>query len=57
MMKPILASLAVLATSPALAHTGSHMHPHANDPSWLPILITGLVIAGAAATVAVVRRK
>ena len=56
-MKPILASLAVLATSPALAHTGSHMHPHANDPSWLPILITGLVIAGAAATVAVVRRK
>ncbi|MDU8928071.1 peptidase M23 [Alisedimentitalea sp. MJ-SS2] len=47
-MKPALTALVALTAAPAFAHSGAHMHPHANDPSWLPFLIGGLVVAGAA---------
>ncbi|MBT3143788.1 peptidase M23 [Phaeobacter gallaeciensis] len=55
-MKTIVSALLVLATGPALAHSGFHMHPHASDPSWLPLLVTFLVVAFGGALVAV-RRK
>ena len=47
-MKTALTALVALTAAPALAHTGVHMHPHAGDPSWLPLLISGLVVAGVA---------
>lgn len=55
-MKPILSSLILLAAGPALAHTGAHMHPHASDPVWVPLLMLGLGAAGAGLVLAV-RRK
>lgn len=55
-MKNVLIAIASVAASPAFAHSGMHMHPHPDDPSWLPILIIGFGIAGAA-TVAWMRSK
>ena len=55
-MKPTLTALALLAAAPAFAHTGAHMHPHADDPVWLPLLIGALTAAGVA-TFAWARRK
>ncbi|MFC6589152.1 peptidase M23 [Sulfitobacter pacificus] len=54
-MKTALFVLTPFAASPALAHVGTHVHPHANDPSWLPVLFAGLFIA-AVTTVALARR-
>lgn len=48
-MKPVLITLATLAATPVLAHSGNFVHSHGSDPSWLPILLAGLTIAGAAA--------
>ena len=52
-MKCVLSALAVLAASPVLAHSGVHMHPHTSDPTWLPMLLTGLAIAGTGVLIAV----
>lgn len=52
-MKCILSSLAVLTASPALAHSGVHMHPHASGPTWLPLLLAGLAIASTGVLIAV----
>lgn len=43
--------LMVLASTPALAHEGGHlhMHPHGDDPVWLPLLLGALGIAAAGA--------
>ncbi|MGH1354003.1 MAG: peptidase M23 [Thalassovita sp.] len=45
------AILTALIASPALAHDGMHLHPHANDASWLPLL-AGSVAVGLAAMIA-----
>ncbi|MDW4497337.1 hypothetical protein R5H30_05035 [Sulfitobacter sp. D35] len=42
----ILATFAV--ASPALAHEGAHLHPHADSAVWGPILAGLLAVAGAA---------
>ncbi len=45
------AALTTLVASPVLAHGGMHLHPHANDSSWLPLL-AGSVAVGLAAMIA-----
>lgn len=55
-MKTTLTALALFAAAPAFAHSGAHMHPHANDPVWLPLLI-GALTAASVATLAWARRK
>lgn len=45
------ATLTTLIASPVLAHGGMHLHPHANDASWLPLL-AGSVAVGLAALIA-----
>lgn len=46
MQRFAIATLASTAASPALAHGGAHLHPHAGDPVWLPVLV-GSVVVGA----------
>ena len=46
-MKTILTAIAALAAAPALAHPGVHIHPHAGDPVWLPLLAIGLATLAA----------
>jgi hypothetical protein len=43
----ILAPVLALATTagPLLAHEGAHMHPHADDPLWVPVALGLAVIA------------
>ncbi|NKW91190.1 hypothetical protein HGD87_01475 [Rhodobacteraceae bacterium R_SAG9] len=48
MQRFAIAALATTATTPALAHSGAHLHPHAGDPVWLPILV-GTAVVGALA--------
>lgn len=55
-MKPVLFAFTMLTASPALAHVGTHSHPHANDASSLPLLF-GLFAIAAATTVAMARRR
>jgi cytochrome c biogenesis factor len=53
-MKVILTPLSLILTAgAALAHSGAeaHIHPHVNDPTWVPILAGFLVICGAAAMI------
>jgi ABC-type molybdate transport system permease subunit len=47
----ITAALTALISAPALAHDGMHLHPHADDASWLPLL-AGSVAVGLAALIA-----
>lgn len=47
-MKSVLFAIAIAAATPAFAHSGLHVHPHADDPSWLVLLMSGLAVAGAA---------
>ncbi len=35
----------MLMSTPVLAHSGPHMHPHANDPMWIQLLVGTLVVA------------
>jgi hypothetical protein len=46
-MKHALVLVLTVAASPLLAHDGLHMHPHANDPAWVPVII-GLAVVGLA---------
>ncbi|MBO6896698.1 MAG: hypothetical protein JJ868_04910 [Shimia sp.] len=46
MQRFAIAAMAATATTPALAHSGAHLHPHAGDPVWLPIAV-GTVVVGA----------
>ncbi len=39
-------SLALLA-NPAFAHSGLHLHPHADSSSWVPLLAGSLAIGTA----------
>ncbi|MEP5009322.1 peptidase M23 [Roseobacter sp.] len=45
-MKYFLTSAAALISTPLFAHEGLHMHPHASDPSWLPLIAGTVVVAG-----------
>jgi hypothetical protein len=38
-MKRILVLALTATASPLLAHDGMHMHPHANDPVWVPVVL------------------
>lgn len=51
---PIIA-LTILLAAPALAHEGAHLHPHASDPAWWPVL-AGTLAMGTAGLLAWVRR-
>ncbi|PSL21191.1 hypothetical protein [Shimia abyssi] len=44
-MKHLLAPITVLLATPTLAHEGVHLHPHASDPSWLPLIVGTVVVA------------
>ena len=50
-MKRIAAIALILSAAPALAHEGMHLHPHADDASWMP-LIAGSIAIGLAALIA-----
>jgi hypothetical protein len=49
MRKTLIAALATIAAGPLLAHEGAHIHPHADHPVWLPVVI-GLLAVGCALT-------
>lgn len=49
-MTRLTIALTLLAT-PVLAHSGAHIHPHADDPSWLPVILGSLAVTLAAAIV------
>jgi len=51
MQRFAIAAAATTAVTPALAHSGAHLHPHAGDPVWLPIFV-GTVVVGALALLA-----
>ncbi|MBA83493.1 peptidase M23 [Thalassobius sp. S69A] len=38
------AALTALIAAPALAHDGMHLHPHADDSSWLPLIASSIAI-------------
>ncbi len=46
MQRFAIAALSITAATPVLAHSGAHLHPHAGDPAWLPLLV-GTVVVGA----------
>lgn len=50
-MKTLIAPLLTFAATPALAHSGIHIHPHADDASWLPLLFWGLLTAAVASLI------
>lgn len=54
-MKKLALLPLVLSASPALAHSGPHLHPHADSVSWLPLL-AGTLAIGTAALIAWVQR-
>jgi aspartyl/asparaginyl beta-hydroxylase (cupin superfamily) len=48
-MKQLLAALPlVLIAGFALAHPGAHINPHADDPSWIPVILGSVAISVAA---------
>lgn len=48
-MKQLFVTLPlVLIAAPVLAHSGAHIHPHADDPSWLPVILGSVAISVAA---------
>lgn len=51
MTKLFVSFLVVVPASSALAHSGAHLHPHATDASWLP-LVVGVLALGVAAKLA-----
>ena len=44
-MKYLIAPATALLATPVLAHEGAHLHPHAADPTWLPIVAGVLGVA------------
>ena len=44
-MTRFLAPIAVCMATPVFAHDGAHLHPHASDPAWLPIVVGTVVVA------------
>ncbi|WP_093091254.1 hypothetical protein [Shimia aestuarii] len=44
-MKYLIAPAAALLTTPVLAHEGAHLHPHASDPAWAPIVVGTVALA------------
>ena len=50
-MKTLIATFVTLSAAPALAHSGMHIHPHAGDASWLPLLAGGLLTVAAASLI------
>lgn len=55
-MKYVLTPLVPMAfAAPALAHSGTHLHPHADSPLWWPVAAGVLAIALAGLVMA--RRK
>ena len=46
-----LIATALLAT-PALAHTGTHLHPHGDETPWGLVLLAGLALAAVAGVLA-----
>ena len=44
MQRFAVAATATLTAAPALAHSGAHLHPHANDPVWMPLIVGSVVV-------------
>ncbi|WP_417724303.1 hypothetical protein [Salipiger sp.] len=54
-MKILSLTLAALAATPALAHSGAHLHPH-DGASWL-VIAAALGVVALAARMALVRAR
>ncbi|MGR3635327.1 MAG: hypothetical protein ACU0BK_05300 [Shimia sp.] len=46
MQRFAIATFALTAASPAFAHEGLHLHPHAENPVWLGLMVGGLLVGG-----------
>lgn len=55
-MKHAISILAMLAASPAFAHSGAHLHPH-GAVTWIAVTLAALTVGGTMALVHVRRRK
>ena len=47
-MKYLAPAALLLSAAPAFAHDGMHLHPHADHPAWLPMILGSLVLGAAA---------
>lgn len=46
MQRFAISEMAATLASPALSHSGAHLHPHSTDPAWLPLFV-GTIVVGA----------
>lgn len=53
-MKHVLTLVMAVTAGPLFAHEGAHVHPHANDPVWVPVIL-GLMVAALA--IVLIRRS
>ncbi|MBO9472912.1 peptidase M23 [Shimia sp. R10_1] len=44
MQRFAVTALATATAAPALAHSGAHLHPHADHPIWLSLLLGSLAV-------------
>lgn len=44
-MKPTIAALATVTATPALAHSGAHLHPHGSG-NWLIVVLAAVTVGG-----------
>ncbi|WP_299350887.1 hypothetical protein [uncultured Shimia sp.] len=55
-MKKMIFAAAALAASPALAHSGAHLHPHGAG-TWLVVALAALTVVGTMVVVQIRGRK
>ncbi|WP_343211901.1 hypothetical protein QEZ52_21795 (plasmid) [Aliisedimentitalea scapharcae] len=55
-MKHALPILSTLAASPALAHSGAHIHPH-EAVTWIAVILAAMTVGGTMTLVHIRRRK
>ena len=55
-MKHVLLILGTLAASPALAHSGAHIHPH-GAVTWIALILAATIVGGTMTLVQIRRRK
>ena len=55
-MKHVVCTLAFLAASPVVAHTGAHLHPHGGG-NWLAVVLAAVSVGGVMALVHARGRK